>query len=102
MAERRKLTDDELRAALNRLPGWAVHDAKLHREYEFPDFARAFGFMATAAVLIEKMNHHPEWKNIYNRVIVRLTTHDTGGITARDVELAHVLEDVSRPLVTAK
>jgi 4a-hydroxytetrahydrobiopterin dehydratase len=102
MAERRKLTDEEVRAELGKLPGWSVQAAKLHKEYKFADFAHAFGFMATAAVMIEKMNHHPEWSNVYNRVTVDLTTHDAGGVTARDVELARLLEDLSGPLAAHK
>jgi 4a-hydroxytetrahydrobiopterin dehydratase len=102
MAERRKMTEAEVQSALERLPGWSLQDAKLHREYKFADFAHAFGFMATAAVLIEKMNHHPEWANVYNRVTVDLTTHDAGGVTARDTELARLLEDLSGPLAVAK
>lgn len=95
---RQKLTDAELKAALDRLPGWTIANDKLHREYKFPDFAHAFGFMATAAVLIDKMNHHPEWSNVYNRVTVDLTTHDAGGITQKDVELAGVLENIADKL----
>jgi 4a-hydroxytetrahydrobiopterin dehydratase len=102
MAERRKLTDEEVRSELGKLPGWSVQAAKLHKEYKFADFAHAFGFMATAAVMIEKMNHHPEWSNVYNRVTVDLTTHDAGGVTARDVELARLLEDLSGPLAAHK
>lgn len=95
---RQKLTDAELQAALALLPGWAIENNKLHREYKFPDFAHAFGFMATAAVLIDKMNHHPEWSNVYNRVSVELTTHDSGGITQNDVKLAGVLENIAGKL----
>lgn len=84
------------------MPGWDVQNAKLHKQYEFADFAHAIGFMATAAVLIEKMNHHPEWSNVYNRVTIDLTTHDAGGITARDIELAHLLEKISAPLVAGR
>ena len=65
---------------------------KLHREYQFADFVHAFGFMATAAIAIEKMNHHPEWRNVWNKVVVDLTTHDAGGISAKDVELAKLLD----------
>jgi len=93
------LAEDEVQSALHNLPGWSLQSAKLHREYKFADFAHAFGFMATAAVLIEKMNHHPEWSNVYNRVTVDLTTHDAGGITERDVKLAGVLEGLARPLI---
>jgi 4a-hydroxytetrahydrobiopterin dehydratase len=80
------------------VPGWSVSNAKLHREYKFTDFAHAFGFMATAAPLIEKMGHHPEWANVYNRVTVDLSTHDTGGITQKDVDLAVLLESIAKKL----
>ncbi len=90
-----KLTDDELSSVLQQLKDWSVQAGKLHREYRFPDFAHAFGFMATAAVLIEKRNHHPEWLNVYNRVTVDLTTHDAGGITQKDVELARLLDSIA-------
>ncbi len=87
-----KLTKDELDSALAALPEWKIEKDKLHREYKFPDFTHAFGFMATAATAIEKMNHHPEWFNVYGRVTVDLTTHDSGGITQKDVKLAHLLD----------
>lgn len=93
-----KLNDAELQSALKTLSGWSVQNLKLHREYKFPDFAHAFGFMATSAVLIEKMNHHPEWSNVYNRVTIDLTTHDAGGITRNDVELAQILENIAAKL----
>jgi 4a-hydroxytetrahydrobiopterin dehydratase len=87
-----KLSVQQLDAALAALPGWSVVNEKLHREYKFPDFVHAFGFMATAAIAIEKMNHHPEWFNVYNKVIVDLTTHDAGGVTQKDVDLARLLD----------
>lgn len=93
-----KLTDAEVSAALAQLPGWTVERGKLHRSYKFPDFAHAFGFMATAAPLIERRNHHPEWANVYNRVTVHLTTHDAGGITQKDVDLAALLEGIAKKL----
>jgi 4a-hydroxytetrahydrobiopterin dehydratase len=93
-----KMTLAEIEAALRSLDGWSVVEGKLHREYRFADFVHAFGFMATAAVAIEKMNHHPEWFNVWNRVTVDLTTHDAGGITAKDVELAGLLETLARKL----
>ena len=99
MAGREKLADDELKATLDSLPGWTIKNDKLHKQYTFSDFAHAFGFMATAAVLIEKMNHHPEWSNVYNRVVVHLTTHDAGGVTNRDIELARLLDNISAPLI---
>ena len=90
-----RLTDTDLQQALQQLPKWSVAGGKLHREYKFHDFAHAFGFMAIAAMRIEKMNHHPEWANVYSRVTVDLTTHDSGGITEKDVALARVLEQIS-------
>jgi len=93
-----KLTSDEIEAALRNLPGWSLVNAKLHREYRFTDFVHAFGFMATSAIAIEAMNHHPEWSNVWNRVTVDLTTHDASGITARDVKLASKLEEIARKL----
>jgi 4a-hydroxytetrahydrobiopterin dehydratase len=93
-----KLTDAEISAAVAQLAGWSVKNGKLHRDYKFPDFAHAFGFMATAAPLIEKRDHHPEWANVYNRVSVDLMTHDAGGITKKDVDLAVLLESIAKKL----
>ncbi|HWF45651.1 MAG TPA: 4a-hydroxytetrahydrobiopterin dehydratase [Bryobacteraceae bacterium] len=93
-----KLNDEELRAALFELKDWSLREGKLHRDYKFPDFVHAFGFMATSAIAIEKRNHHPEWSNVYNRVTVDLITHDSGGITKKDVELAHLLDTVAARL----
>lgn len=83
-----QLTDEELPAALERLPAWSLDDGKLYREFVFPGFVEAFGFMSAAALCAERANHHPEWFNVYNRVRVWLTTHDAGGITQRDFDLA--------------
>jgi 4a-hydroxytetrahydrobiopterin dehydratase len=94
----KRLTEEQLAAAMAQLPSWTIHENKLHRKYQFPDFPHAFGFMATAAPMIEKMNHHPEWSNVYGRVTVDLTTHDSGGITQRDVDLAGVLERIATKL----
>jgi 4a-hydroxytetrahydrobiopterin dehydratase len=88
----RKFSGSELKDALAGLPGWTVADGKLHKEYKFADFIHAFGFMATSALGIEKMNHHPEWFNVYNRVTVDLSTHGAGGITSKDVKLAKLLD----------
>lgn len=86
MAE--KLDQSEIERRLSKLSGWSLADGKLRREFEFDDFVRAFGFMCAAAIEAEKMNHHPEWFNVYKKVRVELTTHDAGGITALDFELA--------------
>jgi 4a-hydroxytetrahydrobiopterin dehydratase len=88
MARPERLTTEEIARRLEQLPGWTVKDGKLHREFTFPDFVRAFAFMTGAAIRAEAMGHHPEWFNVYNRVVVDLTTHDARGITGLDVELA--------------
>lgn len=93
-----KLTDAKISAGLAKLSGWKVQKGKLHREYKFADFAHAFGFMATAAPTIEKNNHHPEWTNVYNKVTVDLATHDAGGITQKDLDLAALLEGIAKQL----
>ena len=92
------LTQTQISAALSELKQWTNLNGKLHREYTFPYFAHAIGFMATAALQIEKNNHHPEWSNVYNRVTVDLTTHDAGGITKNDVDLAIYLEGLTQRL----
>jgi 4a-hydroxytetrahydrobiopterin dehydratase len=96
MADRRKLGDEEIRERLAALPAWEVRGAKLHRELKFGDFAQAFGFMGAVALVAEKMDHHPEWSNVYNRVTVDLSTHDAGGITALDFELARAIDRLAR------
>ena len=90
-----KLTAEAINAAIADLPGWSVSNGKLHREFRFPDFPHAIGFMATAAPAIEKMNHHPEWANVYNRITIDLVTHDAQGITDADVRLAQTLEKLA-------
>ncbi len=93
-----RLSESEVQSALSGLSGWKAVGGKLHREYQFPDFIHAFGFMATSAIMIEAMGHHPEWSNVYNRVTVDLSTHDAGGITEKDVELAKKLEGIAQKL----
>jgi len=94
MPERRKLSDAEIAGGLKELKGWAVRGGKLHKEFTFGDFVGAFGFMTSAALIAEGMNHHPEWSNVYNRVVIDLSTHSEGGITGLDVELAGKLEKI--------
>jgi 4a-hydroxytetrahydrobiopterin dehydratase len=94
----KKLDDLEITALVEKMPGWSVKGGKLHREYKFADFPHAFGMMATAAPAIEKMDHHPEWSNVYNRVTVDLSTHDAGGITQKDFDLAALLEGIAKKL----
>ena len=95
MGQTPKLADSEIQVAIAKLPGWSLRDGKLHREYVFPDFVHAFGFMATAAIAIEAMNHHPDWSNVWNKVTVDLVTHDSGGVTAKDIALAEKLESLA-------
>ena len=95
MADRQKLSDTDIQARLGNMPGWSVVDGKLHREYKFQDFVHAFGFMASAALVAESMNHHPEWFNVYSTVNVDLATHDAGGITELDFTLAGKMEDIA-------
>ena len=88
MARPKALDDAEIDAKLADLEGWALVDGKLRREFRFANFVEAFGFMASVALVAEKMDHHPEWSNVYATVVVDLTTHDAGGITTLDFELA--------------
>ncbi len=90
-----KLTETDVQQELLELPGWSLVAGKLHREFEFPDFLHAFAFMSVSAIAIDKMNHHPEWLNVYNRVVVDLTSHDAGGITSKDVKLANKLNELA-------
>ena len=94
----RKFSGPELKQALDTLTAWTVVNGKLHKEYKFTDFIHAFGFMTTAALAIEKMDHHPEWSNVYNRVTVDLTTHDAQGITQKDIDLAKLLDSTAKKL----
>ena len=89
-----KLSKLEIDEELKKLTGWSVKSDKLHKEFQFDNFNQAFGFMTRAAMEIEKMNHHPEWFNVYNRITVDLTTHDAGGITNNDVSLARILNSL--------
>ena len=82
------LTDDEVAAKLESVPGWSIADGKLYREFEFPSFVNAFAFMSGVALRAEKRGHHPEWSNVYNRVQIHLTTHDVGGLSQYDFDLA--------------
>ena len=95
MARPAKLTPQELESALAHLPDWRVESGKLHRELRFPSFVEAFGFMSSVALVAEQLNHHPEWQNVYDRVVVDLTTHDAGGLTELDVELATRINELS-------
>ena len=93
-----KLTDAALAAALGELSGWRRDGDKLLREYRFADFVTAFAFMAGVALIAERMGHHPEWFNVYGTVRVHLTTHDAGGITRNDLELARAMDEIAARL----
>lgn len=100
MANVAKLPVSQIQEKLAQLPGWTISQDKLHREYKFADFVHAFGFMAAAAVQAEARAHHPEWSNVWNRVTVDLTTHDAGGITEKDFELAAAMESIAKKLAS--
>ena len=89
-----RLSHIDIDEHLKNLPGWSIVNEKLHKEFQFESFNQAFGFMTRAAMEIEKMNHHPEWFNVYNRITIELTTHDAGGITKNDVNLAKILNSL--------
>jgi 4a-hydroxytetrahydrobiopterin dehydratase len=88
----RKLSQTEIDDALTRIPSWSVRDGKLRRELSFGSFVDAFGFMSRVALLAERHNHHPEWFNVYDRVVIDLHTHDAGGLTKLDLVLATEIE----------
>lgn len=89
------LSASELELALQELKGWSIEQGKLHRQFQFPSFVKAFGFMTSVALVAETMGHHPEWCNVYNRISVDLTTHDAGGITMNDIHLAHKMNELA-------
>ena len=94
------LTPAEVAAALVALnagdqPGWMLSSGKLARKFQFADFVAAFGFMSQVALVAERMNHHPEWSNVYSNVMVELTTHDAGGLTKLDFDLANAMNSIA-------
>ncbi len=90
-----RLARDEIERRLADLEGWRLENGALCREYQFADFVEAFGFMTQVALVAESMNHHPDWSNVYNRVSIRLCTHDAGGVTERDLALAAKIEGLA-------
>jgi 4a-hydroxytetrahydrobiopterin dehydratase len=98
MAE--KLTGSSRAAALAKLKGWSELQGRdaITKKFNFKDFNEAFGFMLRAALIAEKLDHHPEWFNVYNKVEVTLSTHDAGGVTARDVKLAEEMDRIAGAL----
>jgi 4a-hydroxytetrahydrobiopterin dehydratase len=95
MGERKRLSEKEIGEKLATLRGWSVANGQLHKEFTFKDFTRAFGFLTSVALIAESMNHHPEWKNVYNRVTIDLMTHDLGGISTMDFEFASRVDNLS-------
>jgi 4a-hydroxytetrahydrobiopterin dehydratase len=89
-----KLSDNEIQENLKELDGWIVQNGKLHKEIEFANFDRAWEFMTIAVSEIQKMNHHPEWFNVYNKLVIDLMTHDVGGISQNDINLAKFLDKI--------
>ncbi|MXV80548.1 MAG: 4a-hydroxytetrahydrobiopterin dehydratase [Chloroflexi bacterium] len=95
MPERRKLDDSEISGRLSEIPGWGYEDGSLTREFQFDNFVSAFGFMSSVALLAEKLDHHPNWSNVYNTVSIALNTHDAGGVTDFDFVLAGQINDAA-------
>lgn len=93
----KKLGDSERQAAMEELTGWAQVEGRdaITRSFRFADFNQAFGFMTRVAMMAEKLDHHPEWFNVYNRVEVTLSTHDAGGLTSLDVTLARFMNEIA-------
>lgn len=89
------LTNEAIQKGLLELSGWAVKEGKLHKTFEFKNFIQAFGFMAQVAIVAEKQDHHPEWFNVYNKVEVDLVSHDSKGITPRDLKLARSMNTLA-------
>jgi 4a-hydroxytetrahydrobiopterin dehydratase len=90
-----RLSDADIEEQLRSIPGWAVNRGALVKEFKFGNFVEAFGFMTRVALLAEKSDHHPDWTNVYNRVEIKLSTHDAGGITALDFKLAQQIDQLS-------
>jgi 4a-hydroxytetrahydrobiopterin dehydratase len=92
----KKLSEAEITALLPKVKGWSVVNGKLHREFACKDFVSAFGNMARVALVAEKMDHHPEWFNVWNRVVIDLTTHSVKGISDYDFVLAEKINEIFR------
>ena len=86
------LSEQEIAERLAAHPDWDQHDNRIARRFRFDDFVEAFGWMASVALVAERLNHHPEWRNVYATVEVELTTHDAGGLTPLDFELAAAMD----------
>jgi 4a-hydroxytetrahydrobiopterin dehydratase len=91
-----KLSEKEIQQQVAELGGWKVVGGKINKTFEFDDFVQAFGFMTRVALEAEKMNHHPEWFNVYNRVRIDLVTHDVDGISNYDIKLAKTIDKIAK------
>lgn len=89
-----KLNKQDAAKELKKIAGWSIKRGNLHRVFEFKDFSQAFGFMAQVALAAESMNHHPDWSNAWNKVVIDLSTHSAGGLTANDFELADKIQKI--------
>jgi len=92
------LSSTDIAQLLEQLPAWSLQEGKLHRELRFADFSEAFGFMSRVALAAEQLNHHPEWSNVWNRVVINLTTHDCGGLSNLDLALAQRIDALAGQL----
>ena len=92
----RKLQEEEIREQVEKLEGWTVLNGKVNKTFEFENFVQAFSFMTRVAMAAEKMNHHPEWFNVYNRVKIDLVTHDVNGISNYDINLAKTIDKLAK------
>ena len=88
------LQNEELKELVAKIPGWEINSRQIQREFNFTNFIEAFSFMTKVALICEKYNHHPNWENVYSKVIIKLTTHDLGGITNLDQTLASEINKV--------
>ena len=94
---REKLSEQEIAAEAAKLPGWSVAAGKLRRTFTFQDFSEAWGFMSRVALAAEKMDHHPDWSNVWNQVTIELSTHDASGLTKNDFALAAKINALVAP-----
>lgn len=89
------MSDNEVQTRLRELPGWQYDGVYIHRSFVYRDFSEAFAFLCRVALISEKLNHHPDWSGVYNKVSLKLRTHDAGGITEKDFNFAEEVEALS-------
>lgn len=95
MPRPQKLAPDAVETHLSTVPAWTHDGDRIRRRFELGDFVRAFGFMSSVALVAERMDHHPDWSNVYARVDIALSTHDAGGLTSLDFELARAIDEIA-------